>query len=129
MAERAAENTPTPTFVSSVGMRCPLGLSALHAAMLLRARRGEPRATRFLDKRNRFIGVSMAPGLRGDLHGYDRMLALAAPALRAAVPADTASASWPLLLAVPEKGRPDDDARFDGAIVQALAEASGVAVD
>jgi 3-oxoacyl-[acyl-carrier-protein] synthase I len=129
MAERAAEKVLIPALVTGTSARCPLGLSALQAAMLVRARRGEPRATRFLDKRRRFAGASTTPGLRGDLHGFDRLIALAAPALRAAVAGGAPSAAWPLLLAVPERGRPDDDARLDGAIVQALSEASGVAID
>lgn len=131
MAERGAEKVLTPAFVTGVGVRTTLGLSALHAAMLVRAKRGEPRSTRFIDKRRRFIGVHMAPGIRGDLHGLDRMLALAAPALRAAVPrgeGESPSATWPLLLAVPEAGRPDDDPRFAVEIVQILSESSGVAV-
>lgn len=129
MAERAAEKVLIPAFVTGVGVRCALGLSALHTAMLVRARRGEPRSTRFFDKRQRFIGACTTPGLRENLHGVDRLLGLAAPALRAAVPGDAPSATWPLFLAVPERGRPDDDARLDGAFVPALAEASGVALD
>ena len=132
MAERAAEKTLIPAFVTGVGVRTTLGLSGLHAAMLVRAKRGEPRSTRFLDKRRRFIGVHMAPGIRGDLHGLDRLVALAAPALRAAVPAGQAEGpppTWPLFLAVAEAGRPDDDARLAGEIVPILAEASGVAID
>lgn len=129
MAERAADRVLTPAFITGAGVRCPVGLSALQAAMLSRARRGEPRSTRFFDKRRRFVGASTTPGMRADLHGCDRLIALAAPALRAAVPRDAASATWPLVLAVPERGRPDDDARLDGAIVQAISEASGVAID
>lgn len=39
------------------------------------------------------------------------------------------SARWPVFLAAPEKGRADDDGRFDGAIVAAIAEAAHMAVD
>lgn len=132
MAERAADKTLIPAFLTGVGVRTTLGLSGLQAAMLVRAKRGEPRSTRFLDKRRRFIGVHMAPGIRGDLHGFDRLVALAAPALRAVVPAgqgESLQQTWPLFLAVPEAGRPDDDARLAGEIVPILAEASGVTID
>lgn len=118
-----------PVFLTGVGLRCALGLSALQAAMLVRARMGEPRATRFKDKRGRHVGLHAAAGLPADLQGCDRMIALGAPALRAAVEEGAASSGWPMFLAVPEKGRPDDDARLDGGMVAALSEASGVPLD
>lgn len=126
MAEAASS---TPAFVVSVGARSTLGLSALQAAMLVRARRGDPQSLPLRDKRGRPIGACTAKGVPAGLSGCDRLVALGAPALRAAVPRQAPSGTWPVILAVPEKGRPDDDPRLDGAIVQALAEASGVAID
>jgi 3-oxoacyl-[acyl-carrier-protein] synthase I len=114
--------------VTGTGARCPLGLSSLQATMCTRARKAEPRSTAFRDKRGRFIGASTTPGLLRDCHGPDRLLALASPALREAAGAPPARA-WPLFLALPEPGRPDDDSQLDGAIVQALSRESGVALD
>lgn len=122
--ERAAERPLIPAFITSVEARCALGLSALQASMCYRARLGEPKATRFIDKRQRFVGAHGAPGLRGDLIGADRVLSLALPALRAALVREAPSSPMPIFIATSERGRPDDDPRLDGPILQALAEAA-----
>jgi len=114
--------------VVSVAARGPLGLSSLQVAMCARARKAEPRSTHFVDKRGRFVGACTTPGLPDALVGYDRLIALAAPALRAAAK-EPALAPLPLVLALPERGRPDDDARCEHAIVPALGAASGVVLD
>lgn len=131
MAERPNDKVLTPAFVTGVGVRASLGLSGLHAAMLVRARRGEPRETRFLDKRSRHVGVHRALGPKSDVHGVPRMVALAAPALRASVPLGEAGgpSAYTLFLAVPEAGRPDDDPRYSGEIVAMIGEAAGVPID
>lgn len=118
-----------PTYVAAVGARSPLGLSALQAAMLLRARQGQPRASRFLDNRERYIGVCTAPGIAPDLFGVDRMMALLAPALRAALLRVPDPGPWPLILAVPEAARPDDDRRLDGPLLEALAAIGRISLD
>ncbi|MEZ4296844.1 MAG: beta-ketoacyl synthase N-terminal-like domain-containing protein [Polyangiaceae bacterium] len=129
MAAGQAPSTPSPVLVTSVGARTTLGLSALHAAMLMRARRGDPRSLSQKDKRGHRIGACRSPGLPVDLHGCDRLVALAAPALRAAIPADSPPSEWAVLLAVAEPGRPDDDARLGGSLLGEIAEASGISLD
>ncbi|EYF06413.1 beta-ketoacyl synthase N-terminal-like domain-containing protein [Chondromyces apiculatus] len=124
-----AERVLVPAYVTGASARCSLGLSALQVAMCVRARKGEPRTTRFTDKRQRFIGVARTPGMREDLHGFERMVALAAPALRSVVPDGAALHPVPLVLAVPEAGRPDDDPRFGGAMLGVLAEQAGFRLD
>jgi 3-oxoacyl-[acyl-carrier-protein] synthase-1 len=115
--------------VVSAGARCPLGLSALQMTMCVRARKSEPRSTDLLDKRGREVGACLTPGLPEDLYGYERMLALAAPALREAVGVE--AGGWPLALALalPEAGRPDDHARLNREVIGDLAARSGVALD
>lgn len=106
--------------VGSVAARAAVGLTATQVALCARARRLEPRSSAFVDARGRSVGLCTAGGLEPSLVGYDRLAALAAAALD-----DLARARWassvPLLLAVPEPGRPDDDPRLDGAILAELA--------
>ena len=133
---------PFAALVSAVSARTPLGLSARQTAFCARARKGEPRSTRFRNRHDRSIGACTTPGLPDRLEGIDRMIALAAPALATVVASARsrgvapparggaeAPAVWPLFLAVPEPGRPDDDARFGGALVGELAERAGVTAD
>ncbi len=101
--------------VRKVGARCPLGLDALQTAMAVRAGLLEPRSCDFLDKRNNRIGCVRARWLPDDLHGVERWLALAVPALA------EASRGWgeeplPLWVAVPEADRPDDDPAVGGML-------------
>ncbi len=110
-----------------VGARTPLGLSALQTAMCARAGKLEPRRTSFRDSAEAAIGAVRAACLPDDLHGYERLLALGAPALREA--AGDLEGPLPLLLALPEGGRPDDDPRFEAEILEALGQKSGVALD
>jgi 3-oxoacyl-[acyl-carrier-protein] synthase I len=129
VSHRDAPAAYPPAAITSIAARGPLGLSSLQVAMCVRARKAEPRSTQFVDKRGRFVGMCTTPGLRSDLHGYERLIALAAPALRAAAPKEPGASPLPLVLAVPEPGRPDDDPRLDHAILLAVAQASGVALD
>jgi 3-oxoacyl-[acyl-carrier-protein] synthase-1 len=116
--------------IIATGARCPLGLSALQIAMCSRAKKSEPQSTRLRDKRDREIGVCLTPGLPDDLYGYDRLLALAAPALReAALGADFGGRPLPMALALPEPGRPDDNPRLYRDVLADLATASGVALE
>ena len=145
---------PFTALVGAVSARTPLGLTARQTTFCARARKGEPRSTRFRNRLDRSIGACTTPGLSDGLEGIDRMIALAAPAL-AAVAASARShgvspiargagsgagagatgapeesrSPWPLLLAVPEPGRPDDDARFGGGVLAELAARAGVAID
>lgn len=109
----------------SVGARGPLGMNALQLAMGVRARKLAVLTLPWRDKRGRRVGACALGSL--ELVGYERMLALAAPALSEA--AQGVGGTVPLILALPESGRPDDDARFDGPILAALSEKSGVSLD
>ena len=125
------------TEVLSVGARGPLGLSSLQLALCLRAARMEPHSLAMHDKRGHEIGMCITGGLGATLYGYQRLVALAAPAIREAVRgAELLSAEGPPLpfvLCLPEPGRPDDDPKLDQAdgegIVQELARRSAVALD
>jgi 3-oxoacyl-[acyl-carrier-protein] synthase-1 len=147
---------PFPVFVSGVGARSSLGLTARQTALCARARKGEPRSTRWKTRHGYFIGACTTPGVPDELEGIGRLAALAVPALRAAAPreaivpagaqaaaaqvsaqlgsgaqlgAGARSPSWPLFLAVPEAGRPDDDPKLDGAFLGEIAETAGLALD
>lgn len=111
-----------------IGARAPIGLSRLQVAMNVRAGRFEPRPCAFKDKRGQLIGSCRVGGLPLDVVGHDRLLRLAAPALREAWPTEVAS-SLPLVLALPETGRPDDDARYGPAFIDALRAKSRCSID
>jgi 3-oxoacyl-[acyl-carrier-protein] synthase I len=123
---------PPVAEILGVGARGPLGLNALQVAMCGRAGKIEPRRTRFPDKHGNSIGAVRARYLPDDLHGYDRLVALAVPALIEAAKSLTNSAfpaPYPLFLALPESGRPDDDPRFGPEILAELARKSGLPID
>src|SRR6185503_15106128 len=113
--------------IISVGARGPLGLSALQVALCVRAGKLEPRRTSFLDKRGATVGAARAVCLPDTLHGYERLLALGAPALREA--ALGLPGPLPLFLALPEPGRPDDDPRLGPAMIEELARRSEIPID
>jgi 3-oxoacyl-[acyl-carrier-protein] synthase-1 len=115
-------------WILTTGARGPLGLCSMQVAMCARARKSEPRASAVLDRRRYPIGHCRALGLPDQLAGHDRLLALAAPALREAWPRGLAEAV-PLVLALPEAGRADDDPRLAGGVIGALAVRSGALLD
>jgi 3-oxoacyl-[acyl-carrier-protein] synthase-1 len=121
---RATSEMP---LVVRVGARCPVGLSSLEVAMCVRACKLEPRSSALLDRNGRAVGTARARWLDDELTGFDRLVALAAPALAEAARGLPAAA--PLVLALAAPGRADDDARYGGEIVAALAKASGVDVE
>src|SRR4051812_32061655 len=106
MAQIPRPLAPFAPFLMGVGARATLGQSALQLAMCARARKLVPSTMTVRDKRGRFIGACPAWGMPRDVFGYERLLALAAPALREA--AGELLAPIPLALALPEPGRPDD---------------------
>lgn len=108
--------------------RAPIGLSRLQVAMSVRAGRLDPRPSGFKDKRGQSIGSCTVGGLSRDLVGHDRLLGLAVPALCEAWP-EHFSAKLPLILAMPEATRPDDDHRYGLAFVDALAAKSRRLID
>lgn len=114
--------------VVSVGARSPLGLNSLQVAMTVRAKKHEPRDCAFVDRRDRPIGMCLTGGLHARLFGFDRMLGLAVPALIEAVENIEFEAPPPLIVALPEPGRPDDVAAFGGHFLEALSVKSGFAV-
>jgi len=73
------------------------------------------------------MGVSRCRGLRDDLQGFDRFVALGAPALREC--AFGLNAKTPMVLALPNADRVDQDERFGPALLEALAIRSAVPVD
>ncbi len=114
--------------VLRAGARAPIGLSRVQVAMGVRAGRLDPRPCAFKDKRGQTIGSCRVGGLALDLVGHDRLLGLAAPALREAWPG-AFSSSLPLVLALPEAGRPDDDSRYGPAFIDALRAKSRCPID
>jgi 3-oxoacyl-[acyl-carrier-protein] synthase I len=114
--------------LAPMGAAGALGRTALQVAMCARARRFVPAPFPALDRRGRAAGVGLTPGLEPAVAGYERLVALGATALaagRGRLPA----APIPLLLALAEPGRPDDDPRFDAEILAELARRAGVAID
>jgi 3-oxoacyl-[acyl-carrier-protein] synthase-1 len=120
--------------VASTGARGPLGFSSLQVAMAVRAQRLEPKSIPWRDRHGHEIGIALTGGLGSSSHGLARMVALAAPALAEAIAgitgelAVTDARPIPLVVCLPEPGRPDDEPAFE-AVVAMIAERSGVAVD
>ncbi len=113
--------------VQAFSARTPVGLSPMQTAMCMRARKLEPRVCALMDKRQRRVGTARVGGLGIEAYGYDRMLALASTTLgdlRSEV-----TEPLPLIMAVPEPGRPDDDERFGSDFIHALATRSRVPID
>jgi 3-oxoacyl-[acyl-carrier-protein] synthase I len=123
--------------VYGIGARGPLGMNAVQLAMCARAGKLCPSTTRFVDKRGQNIGMCVTGAIDDAVHGYDRLLALAAPALSEATAQAAARLrevgqridKAPLFLALPEAGRPDDDDRFARAVLGELATAARVPLD
>jgi 3-oxoacyl-[acyl-carrier-protein] synthase-1 len=121
--------------VVSLGARGPLGLSSTQVAMCLRARKLEPRSVKIRDRRDQEIGIALTGGLGERLFGYQRMVSLGAPALVEAVSglsaalAPSAARPLPVILCLPEPGRPDDGARFAEQLLDDLGGRSGVPLD
>jgi len=68
-------------FVTALGARSPVGLNAEQTAMGLRHAHLSPRRTKFIDSHGENVGMSLLGAISDDLEGFDRMVALAAPAL------------------------------------------------
>lgn len=109
------------TWVTRVGARSPQGLSALQVAMAARVRALAPSATPFVDERGTNVGMMFARGVPDSMVGADRLVRLAAPALREAVgPGD---APITLVLALPDRQRPDAAADLGQRVLAGLAAA------
>jgi len=121
--------------VVGMGARGPLGLSSLQVAMGIRAGLFEPRSIKLRNKRGEHIGVALTGGLSETLHGFARFVVLAAPALSEALSGlpeqlvPTEEHPVPLLLCLPEPGRPDHEPRFEDELIAAIGERSGAHID
>lgn len=122
--------------ITGAGARSPLGLDALQVTLCARAGKIEPRPTPFLDRRNYPIGDVRALCLPDDLYGFERLVELAVPALREAAAtlgprraAGDARLRPPLLLALPEAGRADDDPRLGPTLVETIAKRAEIPID
>src|SRR5262245_56569939 len=106
--------------IASAGARAPMGMNCLQVAMGARARVLQPRACGLFDKRRHRIATCRVGGIREDVHGFERMLALAIPALEEAVPARS-DQPVPIMLALPEPERPFGDAPAATRFLPSLA--------
>ncbi len=117
-------------WITSVGARCSVGLSALQVGLGMRADLVEPRSCALKNGRDEAVGMCRVGGLGRDVFGYKRLLALAAPALREAlrpvVPSE--NERWPLLLALPDAQRPDHEPHYR-SMATALANEHGQLLD
>lgn len=118
--------------IVGMGARGPLGLSSMQMATSVRARRFEPRSVALRDRHGHEIGLALAGGHGEHLTGFERLVALAAPPLVEAhleAGLDPRRTDVPVVLCLPEPGRPDDDPRFDDAILDELVQESGRNLD
>jgi 3-oxoacyl-[acyl-carrier-protein] synthase I len=115
--------------ILSVGARTPYGLDALQSVMVWRSGKVAPTPTAWLDKRGRKIGSVRSRALDEECVGTERLLELAAPALREAVGAAGPRVTGaPIVLATGEAR-----AGFEGAaspeLAARIAHAAGFEVD
>ncbi len=110
-----------PTWVTQVGARSPQGMSVLQVAMAARVGALAPGATPFIDDRGARVGMMRATSLADDVVGAARLVRLAAPALREAVGA--AGGPISLVLALPDRNRPDDRGDLGEVVLAGLAAA------
>ena len=88
----------------------------------------EPTGSPFIDGAGQEAGLGSIFAIEPELVGFERFVALAAPALRESAHGSTAA--MPVFLALPVAERPDQaDSRFGRPLLEALARASGVALD
>lgn len=115
-------------YILTASARGPLGLTARQVAMCLRARKSQPVETRYLDRDGHPIAVGQYLPLPDTVHGYDRLVRMAAPALTDAW-MDGLDGPVPLVLALPAPGRADDDPRFEREILGALSARTRLPLD
>jgi 3-oxoacyl-[acyl-carrier-protein] synthase-1 len=102
-------------------------MSALQVGMAARVAPLSPRATPFVDASNKFMGAVRARGLPDRLVGAERLVRLAAPALEEAT--QGLEGALTLIVALPERGRPDDTPDFGQRVLAGLAAALGRTLD
>lgn len=113
--------TTTPAaWIISTGARAPVGLSSLQVAMCARAKKMEPETTRFTGRTGHPMGACRMLAVPRSVQGYERLGRIAAPALSEALLAGVPG-PVPLIVALPEPGRADDDPRLTQGFVADLA--------
>lgn len=115
--------------VVAVGARSPMGLDAVQTTMVWRSGRLTPRVLPWKDKRGQAIGSVRTRALADELCGYERLVALGAPALREAVlAAGERIQSPPALLIATAEPRPGLDVA-SRALADAIASRAKVEID
>ncbi len=98
--------------------------------MAARALQLSPQRTPFADAHGGQAGLAFAPALGQATIGFDRFVALAVPALRETCGAGSSATPVAIVLALPDKDRPDQrDARFEHELLPAIARAAGLTLD
>lgn len=114
---------PLEILVTGYGARGHLGLGALQVAMNARARQLEPRGTRFVDTHGQEAALALAAWLPPEMPLVERMVELAAGALREA--SGPSPEPGPLWLALPDEARPDlDETRAKSFLERVVARAA-----
>ena len=108
-------------------LRCPLGASAMQTAMAIRAGLRAPRPSRLMDSRHCSVVLGQV-GLPDDRLGFDRFAALGASVL-GKLDRALLEPPVPLLLALPEAGRPDLDHRWGTVLLAEIAKQAGITLD
>lgn len=121
--------------IVGVGACSPIGFDARQTALAIRARKIVPRPMSVLDRHGHRFGSARVLGLREDLYGVARLVAIGARALReaardAGVPQDRPVR---VLLGVAERGRPLPDGEAEAlsarVLLPDLERASGQRID
>jgi 3-oxoacyl-[acyl-carrier-protein] synthase I len=120
----------TELAVWSIGASSPLGIDARQTALFWRAGKANPRGTPFRDKAGVSVGAIRQERLPDDLVGYERMLALAIPALEEtlATAPPHAGGKTVLLLSLPEPYEGEDE-RLAARLLVELAAALRLELD
>ncbi|XXX80852.1 beta-ketoacyl synthase N-terminal-like domain-containing protein [Sorangium sp. So ce134] len=123
--------------VVGTGARAAGGLTALQVTMSVRAQKLAPRESHMIDKAGQRIATARLRSIGDDVQGFDRFVALGAPALtQAAFPwlaarraAGDPAPRLPLVVALPSPRRPGFDPRLERDFLAALAARTQVPLD
>ncbi|RLB62392.1 MAG: hypothetical protein DRI90_09180 [Deltaproteobacteria bacterium] len=122
--------------VARTGLVCSLGRSPAQTILLLRAGHSALGRTPF-GRPGRVLRMCSLRDLPADLVGFERLLQLAVPALRQALPHPEADGETdgetdeqvPLLLALPPADRVDDDQSAAAHFTETLRDRTGLRID
>ncbi len=110
--------------IAGAGARTPSGLTALQVTMSARALKFAPRPSHMVDRTGKPIGTARLASIGDAVTGFDRLLALAAPALvQAAYPwtaVERPGTGMPVFVALPPQTRPGFDPRLPARFLDAL---------